>query len=337
MSENKIRYECELIQDLLPLYQDNVCSNSSKIAVEEHLRECEGCRTVMQQLKSTSYDEILSKEKNDILDTHAKKERRRSTTIGLVTAGVLMIPVIVCLICNLAIGHALDWFFIVLSSLLLVASITVLPLMVYEKRLFWTMLGFTGSLLLLLLVTCIYSKGNWFFLATVPVIFGLSIVFMPYIVSQMNLPDCLKKKKGLLVMTWDTLWLYAIILVCGLHSTAERYWSIALPITTLCVLLPWVIFLCIRYTKVHPLAKAGWVTIMTGAFISIVHDVTNGIVEGSIHIRMKDADFSNWNSVDTFNGNVMLIILIISIAVGIILIGIGAILKKKGHERKDIK
>ena len=64
MNENRIRYECELIQDLLPLYQDNVCSNSSKRAVEEHLQECDNCRNMMQQLKSTEYDEALTKEKN---------------------------------------------------------------------------------------------------------------------------------------------------------------------------------------------------------------------------------------------------------------------------------
>ena len=331
MSENKIRYECELIQDLLPLYQDNVCSNSSKIAVEEHLMECESCKMIMQQLKSTSYDEILTKEKNDVLGTHAKKERRRSTTIGLATAGVLMIPVIVCLICNLAIGHALDWFFIVLASLLLFASITVLPLLTREKRFFWTILGFIGSLILLLMVTCIYTRGNWFFLATIPTIFGLSVVFMPYIVYQIALPDALKRQKGLLVMLWDTLWLYAIIFVCGLHSTEGRYWSVALSITTFCLVLPWGIFLCIRYTKGHPLEKAGWVTMITGGFISIVNDITNGIVEGKIHIRMKDADFYCWDldSIAVINGNVMLIILLVSMGVGILLIGIGKVLKHK--------
>lgn len=330
MSENKIRYECELIQDLLPLYQDSVCSNSSKIAVEEHIGECENCRNVLQQLKSTSYDEVLTKEKNNIIDTHVKKERRRSTTIGLATAGVLMIPVIVCLICNLAIGHALDWFYIVLASLLMVASITVLPLLVYEKRLLWTLAGFLGSLILLLLVTCIYSKGNWFFLATVPVIFGFSIVFMPYVVCQITLPERWKNQKGLLVMAWDTLWLYGIIFVCGLHSISERYWSIALLITTFCVLLPWAIFVCIRYTKAHSMTKAGMVTILVGAFVSVVNDITNGIVEGSIHIRMKDADFSRWDSTAVVNGNVMLIILVVSIIIGIVFIGAGILLKKWG-------
>ena len=107
MSENRIRYECEMIQDLLPLYQDNVCSTSSKKIVEEHVTNCENCRNMLQLLKSTAYEEFLEKEKNVVLDAHAKKERRRSLTIGLAMVGVLMVPVIVCLICNLAIGHAL--------------------------------------------------------------------------------------------------------------------------------------------------------------------------------------------------------------------------------------
>lgn len=336
MNENRIRYECELIQDLLPLYQDNVCSNSSKRAVEEHLQECDNCRNMMQQLKSTEYDEALTKEKKGILDTHARKERRRSTTIGLATAGVLMIPVIVCLICNLAIGHALDWFFIVLTSLLVFASVTVLPLLVYERRTFWIINGFTGSLILLLLVICIYCRGDWFFLATIPVIFGLSVVFMPYLIYQIKLPKLLENKKGLLVMTWDTLWLYGIIVVCGLHSTSERYWSIALPITTFCAVLPWAIFLCIRYSNAHPMTKAGIVTMIIGAFVSVVNDITNGIVDGNVHIRMKDADFSRWDTTAVINGNVMLMIMMISVGVGIGLIGIGAILRKKKNESEKI-
>ena len=63
MSENRIRYECEMIQDLLPLYQDNVCSTSSKKIVEEHVTNCENCRNMLQLLKSTAYEEFLENEK----------------------------------------------------------------------------------------------------------------------------------------------------------------------------------------------------------------------------------------------------------------------------------
>lgn len=329
MSENKNRYECDLIQDLLPLYQDRVCSDSSKKVVEEHLEECPNCRNVLQQLKNISYDEVLSKEKSNVLDTHAKKEKRYSTTVGIVTAGILMIPVIVCLICNIAIGHALDWFFIVLASLLVFASITVLPMLVPEKKGFWTIIGFTTSLLLLLLVTCIYTKGNWFFLAGVPVVFGLSVVFMPYAVYQINLPEILKKQKGFLVMTWDTIWLYAIIFVCGVYSTAERYWSIALPITTFCILLPWAIFICIRYCRVHPMIRAGIVMMILGIFTAFVNDVINWVIYGMWHMRILDFDFSRWNSVSAMNGNITLIICIVLLVMGILLIAVGMSLRKR--------
>ncbi|MGN0448325.1 MAG: zf-HC2 domain-containing protein [Acutalibacteraceae bacterium] len=38
-----MKYPCEMIQDLLPLYLDGVCSEESKKAVSQHLKECTGC------------------------------------------------------------------------------------------------------------------------------------------------------------------------------------------------------------------------------------------------------------------------------------------------------
>ena len=134
MSNSEKKYNCDVIQDLLPLYQDDICSESSKSIVEEHLTECPSCKDMLNKLKNTCLDDRLIQEKNNVLETHLKQEKRRTFTIGLCTAGILMIPVIVCLICNLAIGHALDWFFIVLASLLLVASLSVVPLMAPAKK-----------------------------------------------------------------------------------------------------------------------------------------------------------------------------------------------------------
>lgn len=41
---------CEIIRDLLPLYHDGVCSEESRLLVEEHLAECEGCRRVREKI-----------------------------------------------------------------------------------------------------------------------------------------------------------------------------------------------------------------------------------------------------------------------------------------------
>ena len=36
-----MKISCDMIQDLLPLYHDGVCSEESKKIIEEHLQICE--------------------------------------------------------------------------------------------------------------------------------------------------------------------------------------------------------------------------------------------------------------------------------------------------------
>lgn len=267
------KYNCELIQDLLPLYRDGICSAFSRTVVEEHLPECKDCSRIMEQLKNDEPETELIEEKNHILNTHFKKERKRTFLIGIGAAGILMIPVIVCLICNLAIGHGLDWFFIVLTALLVTASIIVVPLIVPDHTGLWTLGSFTVSLLLLLLSTCLYNGGDWFFLASVPVLFGLSVVFMPYVIRKLPLPAPLAGHKALLVMIWDTLLLYAVITVCGFHTASPDYWRQALQITTWCALLPWAMLFIIRYTKLQVLVKIGLCAVLVGIFTTCTNYV----------------------------------------------------------------
>ena len=47
-----MKIDCQIIQDLFPLYLDDVCSQASRLAVEQHLEECESCRSVLQDLQA---------------------------------------------------------------------------------------------------------------------------------------------------------------------------------------------------------------------------------------------------------------------------------------------
>lgn len=47
---------CDIIKDVLPLYYDNVCSEPTRAMVEEHIAECEDCRTLLQKM---SIDMVL--------------------------------------------------------------------------------------------------------------------------------------------------------------------------------------------------------------------------------------------------------------------------------------
>lgn len=43
---------CKIIEDLLPLYHDNVCSDDSHRLVEEHLNSCAKCQELLNTMKS---------------------------------------------------------------------------------------------------------------------------------------------------------------------------------------------------------------------------------------------------------------------------------------------
>lgn len=47
-----MKYACEIIADLMPLYADEVCSEVSKNVVEEHLLCCEDCRRMLRQMRA---------------------------------------------------------------------------------------------------------------------------------------------------------------------------------------------------------------------------------------------------------------------------------------------
>ena len=50
---------CKVVSDLLPLYLDEACSDESKKIVEEHLKECEKCRLLAEDMKKSISDERI--------------------------------------------------------------------------------------------------------------------------------------------------------------------------------------------------------------------------------------------------------------------------------------
>lgn len=53
-----MKYPCAMIQDLLPLYLDGVCSEESKKAIEKHLSECPACKAFYTAMREADEMEI---------------------------------------------------------------------------------------------------------------------------------------------------------------------------------------------------------------------------------------------------------------------------------------
>lgn len=87
-----MKYPCEIIKDLLPLYIDGVCSDESRKAAEEHLAECDECKAFFAELKQ---DEITVDEQHeDIKIRSLKNIRKRILQRQLLFAGLAIVLVL---------------------------------------------------------------------------------------------------------------------------------------------------------------------------------------------------------------------------------------------------
>ena len=196
--------ECEIIRDILPLYVDDACSAASREIVDEHLKECADCASYLDQIRSSEAEGDLKDEKALVIRHQAKRFKRRSAAVGSVISALFMVPILICLIVNLTSGRTLDWFFVVAAGMLVAASLIVVPLMVPEDKLFWTFCAFCASLIVLLAVCALYTRGSWFFVAASASLFGLSVVFLPFAIRAKPLRPWVEgRNKALLVLGVD--------------------------------------------------------------------------------------------------------------------------------------
>ena len=301
---------CEVIQDILPLYHDNVCSEQSRKLVEEHISTCSSCKSILDSLADEEVNESIHSEAQDILKRHAKKEKTTAMKTGFVIAGILMIPIIISVILTLP-GYS-DWKTdaVLIASMLLVAGITVVPLVSKTKRFSKTVTFSTIALLLVIFfVEMLFDDGGMLRFCEIAflVVFGISVVLFPFVIRQANLPETFINHKALLTMSWDTIWFYLMI-----FSFAIDYpYAIndLLSVSTFFMVLAWFIFITARYLKVSRWVKAGIIVILTGIWTAIGNHL------GWVSVTMTDEPL-----------DVHMVILGVSLLIGAICIVIGIII-----------
>jgi len=270
-----MKYNCDLISDLLPLYKDDICSESTRKIVEEHLGECPSCKKMFADMSDVTIDENIAKEKDEVINSQAKFFKRKSAFAGSIIALIFAIPILVCLIVNLATGKGLTWFFIVLAGILVAASLIIVPLMVPENKMLTTIASFTGSVLLLLGVICIYTRGNWFLVAASSTLFGLTMLFAPFIACRRPVNAYLKNSKGLAIMSAYTItfafMMFSIGLFVGMKDFFPMAFAISMPLVATC----WAVFAIIRYLRFNACAKTGLCIASAGVMAGLISQLAN--------------------------------------------------------------
>ena len=86
-----MRILCGLVEDLLPLYLDQVCSPDSEALVQEHLDHCPACRQRLEALRQREKGEEEELEELQKARAAWQRGRRRARWKGILTALVVLI------------------------------------------------------------------------------------------------------------------------------------------------------------------------------------------------------------------------------------------------------
>jgi len=69
--------KCDVVQDLMPLYYDDVASEGSRAMVDEHIKDCAACREILVKMKDNSNTTIIAV---DNIEINALRKMKRKIT-----------------------------------------------------------------------------------------------------------------------------------------------------------------------------------------------------------------------------------------------------------------
>ncbi|MGI6011520.1 MAG: hypothetical protein ACOX8H_08510 [Ruminococcus sp.] len=159
----------------------------------------------------------------------AEKYRKLTRNYRLSQYIIYGLILIGCGIGNLAAQHRLDWFFIVMGSVMMMASLTLVPALAAldarteHYKLLLSFGAFLCSLEFLLLVCCIYSGGDWFPMAGTAVLFGMTLVFLPFLLPLLPLPSYMTGRKVSVYLLTVTGLLLILLLVGCLYTGGDWF------------------------------------------------------------------------------------------------------------------
>ncbi len=92
---------CKVIEDLLPLYADEICSDDSRTIIKHHIAECTECREKLEAMKTkivSDSDEKAEIEHSKVFRLFHKRYARLGIITLLICAAILIPSAILCVL-----------------------------------------------------------------------------------------------------------------------------------------------------------------------------------------------------------------------------------------------
>lgn len=310
MTDKKL--PCDVVQDLLPLYVDGVCSADSRQLVDAHLAECDDCRRVLADLQESETEVAFHADAKAVIRAHNKHQSKTALALGVLISVFLTGVMGVMLYVTLK-GWS-DWqtTITVGASLLFLAGLTAVPLLASSKRLTKAIVFSTLALVLVILCEEAFfgeESGVETLQIITATIFAISLFAFPVVVRQAHLPEPLCHHKLVITMLWDSIWFVLMMLFLAIDVPQEM--GFVMVATLSLVAVAWLIALAARYLRVHWLAKGGIAVVLLALWTAL-----------GMHFG-----WAMFDGVDS-----PLLVGGIGSAIGAIFVAIGAILGKKGQK-----
>ena len=215
------------------------------------------------------------------IEQMAKKYAQLKWTYNIILGLCYLAAIIPCFIVFVVMEQSFSKFFILLTSLMLTASVLNVPVLAERHRGLITLGSFWLSLNLLMLSGCVYSGGDWFIMAFICVLMGFSIVFLPFVVRSELIAPYLGGNKALVCMTADTV-LIMMTIVYGTLKYGTLYDLRSGGFAAVwCLFLAWIFFTVIRYARINPMFKTSICLAATSLFGYFCNPFLSFIIDGS--------------------------------------------------------
>lgn len=183
------------------------------------------------------------------------------------------IAIVTCFICDLAVFHTLDWFWIVLTSIALAFCFTNLPFLVRRNKLPVCLGAASGCLILLLLACWLYTGGWW-------IIGGLAITAVCMVLPWgwwamwrfygKHLPE--------LWMALLSAWLFLLLAVIWAFAGGDWLFRLAYPLALAGLAFLWAGFAVVRWLPAGPWLKAGVSALLLSFTTPVFNSLCNWLI-----------------------------------------------------------